>query len=332
MSGDGFLAAAAGKNVLFVTTKNIDYIRNTQELRLIGKAAASVTVLGFPDRSYPARLMKVCARLATLSLRPFDLVFLGFSPQLVLPFFYPKLKKKAVWVDFFISLYDTMVNDRRRFRPSGPAAKILLGLDKATLARCNGAVAATRADAAYFAALCGADPAKLEVLYLEADREIYYPREPKSPAGKGPLSILYFGSILPLQGVEVIFACAERMQSADVLFQIIGPVPEKLLSRYRHLENLRLTPWLTQEELAARIAEADLCLAGHFNGDIGKAARTIPGKAFIYEAMGKPMILGDNPANREYFKEDGRHLFVKMGDAGALKEGILKAIQGRERP
>lgn len=36
--------------------------------------------------------------------------------------------------------------------------------------------------------------------------------------------------------------------------------------------------WLSQQELADEIAGADLCLAGHFNADIDKAKRTIPGR------------------------------------------------------
>ena len=45
--------------------------------------------------------------------------------------------------------------------------------------------------------------------------------------------------------------------------------------------------WLPQEKLAEYIDMADLCLAGHFNAAVEKASRTIPGKAYIYQAMGK---------------------------------------------
>lgn len=74
---------------------------------------------------------------------------------------------------------------------------------------------------------------------------------------------------------------------------------------------------------------SDLCLAGHFNADIDKAKRTIPGKAFIYEVMGKTMILGESPANREYFTEDQRHLFVPMSDADAIVSAVCKAAELR---
>ena len=69
---------------------------------------------------------------------------------------------------------------------------------------------------------------------------------------------------------------------------------------------------------------SDLCLAGHFNKDINKAKRTIPGKAYTYEAMNKKMILGDNEATHELYEEgDGTHYFVEMGNAEKLAEKII---------
>ena len=78
-------------------------------------------------------------------------------------------------------------------------------------------------------------------------------------------------------------------------------------------------------EIAEKIAQADLCLGGHFNDSIMKAKRTIAGKTYIYRAMKKPMILGENAANHELFSSGDKDVyFVKMGDSAALAELILK--------
>ena len=100
MSAEEIFAPAAGRHVLFITTKNLDYLRNTQEIDALRRVAASVTVLGYRDRSYPARLAKLYLRLALLPPRRFDLVFVGFAPQLVLPLFGWKFRRREVWVDF----------------------------------------------------------------------------------------------------------------------------------------------------------------------------------------------------------------------------------------
>lgn len=314
------------KKVLFITTKNIDYIRNSQEIHCLQKAAQLVEVIGYNDKGYITRLLKLYIKLLTIPLSNYDLVFVGFAPQLVLPFFSFRFKRKFIIEDFFISLYDTMINDRKKFKPDSLIAKILLYMDKITLKKADKIIVDTRAHGNYFVQKLGADKNKINVLYLEADLSIYYPRvisKPKELSNK--FVVLYFGSILPLQGVEVILECIENMKTvSDLVFQIIGPLNSKHLEKYKSLKNVTFTPWLSQEALAEKIAAADLCLAGHFNSSIEKAARTIPGKAYIYNAMEKPMILGDNPANRELFKEDNiNNYYVEMGSSDKLKEKIL---------
>ena len=92
--------------------------------------------------------------------------------------------------------------------------------------------------------------------------------------------------------------------------------------------NITYIRWLSQPELAERISQADLCLAGHFNKENGKANRTIPGKAYIYEAMKKPMILGDNAATRERYTDGMPGItFVEMGSPEALRDGILQCMK-----
>ena len=85
---------------------------------------------------------------------------------------------------------------------------------------------------------------------------------------------------------------------------------------------------MKQTELAEYIAFSDLCLAGHFSSTVNKAKRTIPGKAYIYQAMRKKMILGDSPANRELYEENNKVLFCKMGSSKELKKKILKEMNG----
>ena len=322
MTNEKLVSLIEGKKVLFISTKNRDYLRNVQEIRLLEEHAAAVTVIAEPDKSYAKRLMKVWPKILKAKVKEYDLVFVGFAPQLVLPFF-RKLRKKPVIEDFFISLYDTMVQDRKKFREGSFAAKVLKRLDEKTLALGDTVICDTKAHGAYFVSGLGCDPEKTEVLYLEADGAVYYPRKVKKEAG-APFTVLYFGSVLPLQGVDVVLDAVRLFkEEKDYAFEIIGPVPEE---KKPVQENLKCIPWLSQEELAEHIARADLCLAGHFSAEIDKAKRTIPGKAYIYRAMGKPMILGDTPANHELFEEDERTAFVETGNPEKLAEKIKQFI------
>lgn len=317
------------KRVVFITTKNTDYIRNAQEINLLRSMADDVLVIGSENSSYFWRILKMCRQILFTDFRKYDTVFIGFAPQAVLPFFHWKFRHNFVIEDFFISFFDTLCCDRKKFKPDSLPGKLLKRLDRRTLKLGDLVVCDTKAHGKYFCDDLGCDPEKLRVLYLEADESIYYPREKKIYEG-GPVRVLYFGSVLPLQGLDVIMGAVSLLKDdPDIRFEIIGPLPENLRVAADNTEYFR---WLSQNELAEHIAAADLCLAGHFSPDIEKARRTIPGKAYIYEAMKKPMILGENPANRERYSEGEDIRFVKMGDPRALADAIVEAckdIRGR---
>lgn len=325
----GWKKAVINKKVLFITTKNIDYIRNTQEIAFLEKYAQNLQLLYSQNTKYLFRLLNVSYKLLLCNIKNFDVIFIGFSPQLILPFFYRKLKRKIIIIDFFISVYDTMVNDRKKFRVTSLAAKLCHKLDEKTMDKSCYIISDTKAHARYFCEEFGISREKIDTLYLEADRTIFFPRSCEKPIQlKGKFVVLYFGSILPLQGVEVILSALDELKDrGELYFLVIG----KIGSKYKKPlgSNIQYIDWVSQEKLAEYIAMADLCLAGHFNNKIGKAKRTIPGKAYIYEAMEKKMVLGENEANREIFTEDSKHYFVEMGNAEALKNVIIKILDAK---
>lgn len=319
------------KKVLFITTKNLDYLRNTQELRLLREQAVQVSVIGVKDKSYPLRLIKVFFKLLFTSCKKYDVVFVGFAPQLIVPFWSFKFKRSELYIDFFISMYDTLCFDRKKFSPDSFAGKRLLNIDKKTLRQADKIICDTKAHGNYFAQELGAHPEKLQVLYLEADKSIYYPRHGEKPQeARGKFTVLYFGSVLPLQGIEVVLEAMNRLKdNPNFCFYFIGPIGQNIQKPQG--KNIHYRHWLSQDELAQYIDFSDLCLAGHFNAEIQKAKRTIPGKAYLYHAVGKPMILGENLANHELFSEREKGIyFVKMGSGEKLAEKI-KNLQMQDK-
>lgn len=313
------------EQILFITTKNLDYLRNTQEIRLLKEKGYSLKIIGSNSKYYFIRMGKVYWRLLWLSNKRYSTVFIGFLPQLVLPFWYWKFKKKRIVIDFFISLYDTIVFDRKKVKETSFLAKIIKQWDAYTIHLAEIIIADTRAHGAYFKKEFGLGKAKLNILYLEADQKIYYEKKINRPEKwKKQYLVLYFGSILPLQGVDIVLKSAQILkEKSEIHFIIIGPVKEKL--DVTESDTITYVSWLSQQELSDYINMADLCLAGHFNNKIHKAERTIPGKAYIYRACGKPMILGDNPANKELFDKNMEGIYyVEMGNPQALAEEILR--------
>ena len=79
---------------MFVATTYLEYLRIQQEIMLIQDSSDSVEILVGKSKYYFFRLIFVYWKLLILSIRKYDVVFLSFSPQLILPFWHWKFKRK----------------------------------------------------------------------------------------------------------------------------------------------------------------------------------------------------------------------------------------------
>ena len=318
----------SGRKVLYIATKNKDYIRIQQEINLIKKYSKEFQVIVSDKRNYLQRIIEVYKLLFFTSIKSYDIVFISFMPQMVVPFWKWKFKKKLVIVDFFISIFDTLVDDRKKVSSETMMAKVLHYIDRITVKNADFVICDTKAHGKFFSDEFGITLNKLVVLYLEADNSLYHPMRLERPEIlKDKFVVLYFGSILPVQGIEVVLdAIGILKEQNNIYFIIIGPVNEnyqKVIS-----DTVMYIEWLPQQELAKYIAYSDLCLAGHFSINVGKANRTIAGKTYIYQAMEKPIILGDSDANREIFhQEDKKIYFVPRGNGEALANQIYRIYE-----
>lgn len=321
-----FINLIKEKKVLYIATKNADYIRITQEINILQDNAQSVDCIVSEDKSYIKRIVHVYKNLLFKSVKKYDVVVVGFMSQMILPWWSFKFKHNTVIEDFFISIYDTLVDDRKKFKGNSIIGKILHWIDQKAIQSAKYIITDTKAHRDYFKEEFKTKNQKYIPLYLHADETIYHPMRIEKPEQwRDKFLVLYFGSILPLQGVDVILQAIDQLkEDKNIHFLMIGPIDKK----YKKVQSDTVTyiDWLDQKELSKYIAFSDLCLGGHFSDSIGKADRTIPGKVYIYEAMQKPMILGDSKANKELFREDGNHHFVKMGDS----KGLIRLIKERE--
>lgn len=314
------------KRVLYVSTKNADYIRNVQEINLIQSNSRACRTIVYGNKNYLVRILKVYVKLLLEIIRGnFDVLFIGFAPQFLFLLFPFISRKKTLVIDFFISFYDTLVDDRKKIKENHIMAKIVHRIDGYVLERADYAVSDTIAHRQYFIEEFQVSQHKFITLYLEADVLIYDKKEQEKPVElKDKFVVMYFGSILPLQGIEVIMEAMTLLkEESNIHFIIVGPLEKKFDISSGNYPNTDFIEWLKQEELAKKINSADLCLAGHFNGEIGKADRTIAGKSYIYKAMNKPVVLGKSKANYERYKEDNiMNYYVERGNPKDLARCI----------
>jgi len=309
--------------ILFIAGREPAYVRNAMVLECLKKIGIDLVDCADSSASYPVRFLKVILKF--LSKNDFDCVFVGFLGQPLVPII-RVFTRKPIILDAFLSVYDTMCFDRKRVRPDSPAGKFFYWLDRYSCSQANAVVLDTDAHVDYFATTFSLPREKFTRVYVGADESIFYPREVKR--GHGTFRVFYCSSFLALHGTEYIIQAAGKLREhREIEFILVGRGIEhtKGLNLAQNLgaDNIRFIDWLPFEQLPLAIAQADICLGGHFS-DIDKAKRVIAGKTFQFIAMKKPVIVGDGPGNRELFTDRKNALFVRVADANSLADAILE--------
>lgn len=244
-----------------------------------------------------------------------DAVIIGYLGHLDVLVLWPfaRLKGKPVVWDAFLSLYDTVVLDRKLIGPKHPLARILWAWEWLAGRAATRVVLDTAAHARLFSELYGLPEGRAAAVLVGAEADIFHPdRVPtataqKAPcAGAGETTILFYGQFIPLHGIETIVIAAQMAGNRPYRWVLIGRGQEdkkiRALLDAGPKGNLEWIPWIPYVELNARICQADVCL-GIF-GESGKAARVIPNKVFQILAAGRPIITRDSPAIRELLTDD----------------------------
>lgn len=214
-----------------------------------------------------------------------------------------------------VSLADTLVADRGRFRPGGPAARLVDRIDHGAFRNADLVVADTAAHARFFASRFGLDPERLGVALVGAEDRLFAP----GTRGATPFRAVFVGKLLPLHGVETILAAARI--AAEIPFTIVGEGQlDALLDGAP--PNVTRIPWLEYESLPDLYRAAG-CALGIF-GTGAKASRVIPNKAFQALACGAPLITADTPAARELLTDGLDAALVPAGDPGALALAVRR--------
>jgi glycosyltransferase involved in cell wall biosynthesis len=236
------------------------------------------------------------------------------------------LTSKPIIFDAFLSTFDTMCFDRKRFKPASLAGKFFYGLDRYSCEQADRILLDTDAHIDYFTKTFDLPRNKFHRVFVGADESLFYPREVTREDQK--FRVFYYSSFLPLHGTEFIVQAADKLRDRkEIEFVIVGEGPERIkirnLAQRRGVNNIRFIDWLPYGQLPMEIAQADICLGGHFSS-VDKAKRVIAGKTFQFLAMRKPVIVGDCEGNRELLTDRENALFVTMADAGALANAILE--------
>jgi len=259
--------------------------------------------------------------------------YMGHFDVLVLWPFAKLRRVKIVW-DAFLSLYDTVVEDRALVKSGGLLASSVGALEGLACAAVDFIILDTKEHAAYFRQRYKIPPKKLVSVWVGAETGIFSPRAVKKESGAdAPFNVLFYGQFIPLHGVEFIVDAARRTNDPLINWTIIGHGQEsnrlKKLLDEKSIPSLAMIDWVPYRELPMRIAGADICL-GVF-GQSAKAARVIPNKVFQVLAMARPLITMDCPAIREIVTRQTPGVWlVEPGSGAAIADAVAEAKKQRD--
>ncbi len=280
--------------------------------------------------SYPKLLFDYCR------LPHHDAVIIGYLGQLDVLVLWPfaRLRGIPIFWDAFLSLYDTVVNDRKIVGKYHPVALLLYGWEWLACRAADFVFLDTRAHADYFVRQFHLPAHKIFSVFVGAETDIFSPVHSENSAARNDnrFTVLFYGQFIPLHGIETIIRAARLMADDPVQWIIIGQGQEeekiKIMLEEQPLPSLRWIPWVKYNELISWIEKADVCL-GIF-GESGKAARVIPNKVFQVLASGKPIVTRNSPAIRELLDSemDGVTL-VPPADPLALAAAVRKLLDSK---
>jgi glycosyltransferase involved in cell wall biosynthesis len=237
------------------------------------------------------------------------------------------LRPRRIVADAFISLYDTVVNDRGLLRPADWRAKLLWRIERRAYGVADTVVVDTSQNAAFYASLFGLPRELFVPVPLATNEHDFVPTS--TPARCDTCNVLFIGTLIPLHGISVIVDAARLLAGRkDIRFTIVGTgqdanVMESALSD--GVTNITWErDWKASAQLAAHIAQADICL-GIF-GSGSKAQRVCPYKVYAYASMGRPVMTARTAWLDQAVEEFGEVPFVDVpaADASALASGIVR--------
>lgn len=244
-----------------------------------------------------------------------DALIVGYPGHFDLPAAKRVAHGRPVIFNPLVSLYDTVVRDRGRFRRGSPGAGVVHRVDRRAFRRADVVVADTDAHAQFFRDEFGLAAERVEVCFVGAEDRLFHP----GWRPERPFHALFVGKLIPLHGLATILAAAAMIP--EIRFRVVGSGQLEALLVDRPA-NVDWVPWVEYENLPAEIQSAG-CALGVF-GTGAKAARVIPNKAFQALACATPLVTADTPGARELLVDGKDALLVPPGDAIALAHAVQR--------
>ena len=256
---------------------------------------------------------------------PISHVYVPFPAMLDLPpaWLIARLFGAKLVADVFLSIYNTIVQDRQLVSRRSLAARALFHTEKLLLRLPDTGLIDTREHQSLLEALFGSRTIRFAVVPIAID-EKQFTFEPPAQSDK----VVFWGTYIKLHGVETIVRTAALLdrRASRIRFEMIGKGQE--LHRARQLaaelsvKNIDFIDEILPMEAVIERARFAFAALGIF-GDTKKSATVFPYKAIQALALGLPLVTARTPATQRLLVDERDALLVPPGEAEKLANNTI---------
>jgi glycosyltransferase involved in cell wall biosynthesis len=260
-----------------------------------------------------------------------DAYLVTFRGYEILPIVLLIAGRRPVVYDEFINPVEWFVEEHRKFAPGSLPAKALRGVMRSFMKRTRRILADTPSHLVHSAQLMDLEQSRYRTVVVGTDEQTFRSIPPRTATGE--FVVLYYGSMLPLHGLDFVLDAAVALRDSPVItFRFIGGDETdrcKVEAAAAAGASVRYQNWVDYAELPGVFAECDLFLGGPFGATV-QSRYVITGKTYQFLAAGLPVMIGANEES-EVFTHRTDALIVDQGDAAAIARETEWAAANREQ-
>ena len=245
---------------------------------------------------------------------------------------------KALIFDSLMSPYSALKHEQKLGRIGVLISKVVFILEKSILTHSSLVLTDTSNHADFIAKTFAIEKQKIIALPMAAVESI----APSASSQTLPLAwrtqpnalrVLFYGSFLPLHGVDIIMKAIASLDQSQFAFHFVGGDGERLRTFEASVANFQLNNvsherWVSFEKLLQHyIVHADLCLGGPF-GNTPQSSRVVTGKSVQCLALGKATVIGRIDTQFP-FRDRENCLLVEQGNPESLRQALQWAAENR---
>ncbi len=258
----------------------------------------------------------------------FDILYIPYPavPLLFLLSIIPRRYRPCSVADCFVSMYDTVVNDREILNKHAALSRLLFMVERRALGAAGKILVDTECNSRYLQKLFGLDDNKIAVCPLATDEHHYVPNP--YVIKRNFCQVLFAGTFVPLHGVNIVAQAVLLLANEPSLrFRMIGNGQDaELVQRLLDGKACNLEwehNWLSPSQLFEEIKNADVCL-GVF-GTTSKASRVWPLKNYTAMRVGRTLVTQQTHCLPGFQEKSTLEpaFFIPHGDPQSLADMLL---------